>query len=333
MADEQVKDSGYSLEKFNEMKKNIKDEKYDTVSDEEQALMDKTLKEIYKKHYPEIEKDESLFTQIKVANAEVFFLRLCAMQEKMKTEFSYDVSPTGMNKKHKEDSTIHKDSPLKYPDVLTSASDMLTIYTDILVKKDQEFQSFIMSEDVEKIMAAYENPLYQNVNALVGNEKPLESVKDIEEIQKTNSSRMDTLNIIMDLSPEIQQMLGDMRADANIKYAATSLTSGYIHPKSKEAPSVLTERNREIAAIIDAKPKTVLALSILSEQRAALKLPTEKFSTAEDLQKRLEKPDVKDIAKRISYINRTDSLKTATKLAESYAMVERTSRGKDVHTA
>ena len=76
MADEQVKDSGYSLEKFNEMKKNIKDEKYDTVSDEEQALMDKTLKEIYKKHYPEIEKDESLFTQIKVANAEVFFLRL-----------------------------------------------------------------------------------------------------------------------------------------------------------------------------------------------------------------------------------------------------------------
>jgi hypothetical protein len=270
----------------------------------------------------------------------------------------------GTEKTIAERDTLHNSISTKsleeYLPILTASDDLIAIYTDIIAPKATQAEAKVFElansgKDMEALdytmtpeYHAYER-FVLNDRVMASNEAQLEAanqeflenckkckkgeIPEIPNIHYASTGNAKDLKALLNACPEILQMLGDMRAEANIKYATTGLTSGYIHPRSKEAPSVLTERNREIAAIIDAKPKTVLALSILSEQRASLGLPAEKFNTAEDLQKRLEKSDVRDIAKRISYIDRTASLKAATQVAESYAVIERTSRGKDVHTA
>ena len=150
---------------------------------------------------------------------------------------------------------------------------------------------------------------------------------EIPDIHYASTGNAKDLKILLNASPEIGQMLGDMRAEANIKYAASGLTPGYVHPPRKDDSAEIIDCNREIAEFIDAHPKTVLALTVLSEQRAALGLPAEKFDSAEDLEKRCQKIDVRNIAHRLSYVDRSDSLKDATQLAENYAKIEKTSRG------
>lgn len=315
----------------NEMLQNEK-EQYKEPSAEELSLIDETLKKAYKAYYPEVAKDEKLFADIKESKAEVFFLRLCSMQDKMKTDFTLDISHKFKTEEAKKDSVMRPDEALKYPDMLTSAEDMLYIFNSIIVKADKKLQDAMLSGNDKDIIAAYEDPLCQYASAFVSNETTVTRPSDIENIRQTGAN-MNTLNIIMDLSPEIQQMVGDMRADANFKYAASGLTPEYIHPKNREDISDTSERNHEIAAFIDANPKTVLALAVLSEQRAALGLPAEKFNTVAELSKRCQKSDVRDIAKRLNYADRSTSLKAATRLAEGYAKIEQTSRGGQHHTA
>jgi hypothetical protein len=175
----------------------------------------------------------------------------------------------------------------------------------------------------------------------MANQQFLENLKNCKEgeepeipkIQYASTGNAKDLKILLNNCPEIQQMLGDMRADANIKYAVSGMSAEYKHPKSNEEMSELSERNQKIAAFIDAHPKAVLALSILNEERKAIGLPIEKLDTAEALQKRCEKADVKNITEKIRYADRTESIKNATKTAASYAMIEKTSRGTSVHTA
>ena len=329
---DKMPEDGFSTEKFNQMKENITSSEIAGPTAEELSLMDEKLKEIYKKYYPETARDERILHDIKESGAEVFFLRLCAMQDKMSADVSI-TKKADISQQKIDDSAGHEDQQFKYPELLASASDMLHIYKSVCVAKSQEFVEIMSGDDVEKIMAAYENPLYANVDSLVNNEQKLTSVADIEQIIQTKSGRMDTLNIICDSSSEIQQMLGDMRAEANIKYAASGITTGYIHPSSADKKNKKDTDNQEIADYIDAHPKAVLALSILNEERKAIGLPIEKLDTAEALQKRCEKADVKNITEKIRYTDRTESIKNATKTAASYAMIEKTSRGTSVHTA
>lgn len=245
----------------------------------------------------------------------------------------------------------------EYLPILTSSEDLCTIYTDIIAPKataaeTKLFELMNSGKDMEAI-EYNDTPEYRaygifvlNDRVLNTNETQLEAanqeflenckkckedeIPEIPNIHYASTGNAKDMKALLNACPEILQMLGDMRADANMKYAASGLTAGYVHPRSADKTA---DSNTEIAELIDDHPKTALALAILSEQRAALGLPAEQFKTAADLQKRLEKSDIRDIANRISYTDRTGSLKAATQLAESYAIIERTSRGKDVHTA
>ena len=257
-----------------------------------------------------------------------------------------------------EQQYLHKSISSKnlddYLPILTSAEDLIAIYTDIIAPKAYQAEAKVFElsnsgKDMEALdltmtpeYHAYER-FVLNDRVLATNEAQLEAANQeflenckkckkgeqpkIPQIHYLNTGKSSDLKILLNASPEIQQMLGDMRAEANIKYAASGLTPGYVHPPRKDNPSEIIDRNREIAEFIDAHPKTVLALAVLSEQRAALGLPAEKLNSAEDLEKRCQKIDVCNISHRLSYIDRSDSLKDATQLAESYAKIEKTSRG------
>lgn len=245
----------------------------------------------------------------------------------------------------------------EYLPILTSSEDLCAIYTDIIAPKasqaeakvfelmnsgkDMEAMDFVLTPEYHAYERFVLNDRVMDTNEAqleAANQEFLENCKkckegeipEIPNIHYASTGNAKDLKALLNACPKILQMLGDMRAEANMKYAASGLTTGYVHPRSADKT---TDSNAEIAELIDDHPKTALALAILSEQRATLGLPAEQFKTAADLQKRLEKSDVRDIANRISYIDRTGSLKAATQLAESYAIIERTSRGKDVHTA
>lgn len=285
-------------------------------------LIDEELKKAYKDYYPEIAKDDKLFAEIKTVGAEVFFIRLTAMLDKMTEDLSV-LSKLKINKKCIEDSISHEDTPLKYPDMLTSAQDMLAIYRDVIVEADKEFTNVTQNgdmnnpEDVAKMMEVYENPLYQNATIFVSNEGNIETPQDVATFKSAN---MNTLNQIMDNSPEIQQMLGDMRAHANLKYAESGLTPNF--SRTEQA----SEEHKKIAQYIDAHPKTVVALAILTEQRRAQGLQVERIENAETLAARCERSDVKALTKTLSYTAQDKNISEATRLAEKYASAEKTAR-------
>lgn len=281
-------------------------------------------------------------------------------QELMKKTLLADA---GFHQDTDEHSLMHASSSKHdlddYLPILTSAEDLISIYTDIIAPKAYQAEAKVFElsnsgKDMEAMdfMLTPEYHAYErfvlNDRVLKTNEAQLEAANqeflenckkckkgeepEIPQIHYVSTGKASDLKVLLNASPEIQQMLGDMRAHANLKYAASGLTPGYVHPPRKDNPTEIIDRNREIAEFIDAHPKTVLALAVLSEQRAALGLPAEKLNFAEDLEKRCQKIDVRNIAHRLSYIDRSDSLKDATKLAESYAAIEKTSRGIS-HTA
>ena len=288
----------------------------------ELTLIDEALKEAYKDYYPEIIKDDKLFADIKAAGAEVFFVRLTAMQDKMEEDLSV-LSKAKLDKKIIEDSISHEDIPLKYPDMITSAQDMLEIYQNVIVKADAEFVNITLNadmnnpEDVAKMMEVYENPLYQNASMLVSNEGHIEGPQDVKTFK---SAHMNILNEIVTNSPKIQQMLGDMRAHANLKYGETGLTPNFSRDEKASA------EHKAISEFIDTHPKTVLALAILAEQRKAQGLPIDKIETAEALAARCQKADIKVMTKALSYTLPDKNIAKVTQIAEKYVSVERKAR-------
>ena len=87
--------------------------------------------------------------------------------------------------------------------MLTSAADMLHIFDTVIVSADKELVDAMMSGDDAKIIAAYESPLCQNASMFVSNEATIERKDDIADIRK-GGANMNTLNAIIDNSPEIQ---------------------------------------------------------------------------------------------------------------------------------
>lgn len=267
--------------------------------------IDEALKEAYQDYYPEIAKDDELFAEIKKADAEVFFLRLSAMQDKLNGRLP----------------TSDDDHKLKYPDLINSASDMLNIYINVIVKADKLLNNTLNKamdgdtkamSDIEKMMT---NPLYMSAQALSSNEMVATSEKDVKQLRQ--SASMNTLNQIIDNSPEIQNMIGDMRARANLAYAEAGITPNFSRDDTAPTP------HKQIADYIDEHPKAILALAMVIKQRQALGMPTENIESVTSLARRCSKDDVQAVAKEICYTAPDNSLTVAAKTAERFAITEK----------
>ena len=209
-----------------------------------------------------------------------------------------------------------KESPslgAKQRDMLFSADAMLGVYEDIVKPASKTFDETInnMSDepDVEKLMKVMENPLYQNSFVYVGNDNIQHGLSKEEITQLRHTGALSSITPILEQS---EKFYNEMSAQAHFNYG--NVIDVTFSQKSEKEQNAIND-------YINEHPKEIMALSFIAEESRKAGNEVNIYNVALVHQKMKE---VIDLASKISYIERNESLEKCAKEAKPLKGLDRT---------
>ena len=211
-----------------------------------------------------------------------------------------------------------KESPslgAKQRDMLFSADAMLGVYEDIVKPASKTFDETInnMSDepDVEKLMKVMENPLYQNSFVYVGNDNIQHGLSKEEITQLRHTGALSSITPILEQS---EKFYNEMSAQAHFNYG--NVIDVTFSQKSEKEQNAIND-------YINEHPKEIMALSFIAEESRKAGNEVNIYNVA-DLRAKCEMKEVIDLASKISYIERNESLEKCAKEAKPLKGLDRT---------
>ncbi|MBQ8750245.1 MAG: hypothetical protein IJZ30_01230 [Alphaproteobacteria bacterium] len=203
-----------------------------------------------------------------------------------------------------------KESPSlgeKQRDMLFFADVMLGVYEDIVKPASKTYveiiNNMIGEPDVEKLMKVMENPLYQNSFVYVGNDNIQHGLSKEEITQLRHTGSLSSITPILEQS---EKFYNEMSAQAHFNYGSVIDTT--FSKKSEKEQNAIND-------YINEHPKEIMALSFIAEESRKAGNEVNIYN-ADDLRAKCEIKEVIDLASKISYIERNESLEKCAKEAK-----------------